>query len=60
MILSMNGSNNNSTNTANPADILELLLELAVLRMLCYATPQKQESRNSNGEGLTRPSRFEL
>ena len=53
----MNGSNKNN---ANPANILELLLELAVLRTLCYATPQWQESRNSNGEGLTRPSRFEF
>ena len=55
----MNGSSNNNNN-ANPADILELLLELAVLRTLCYATPQWQEPRNSNGEGLTRPSRFEF
>ena len=38
----MNGNNNN----ANPVEILELLLELAVLRTLCYATPQWQESRN--------------
>ena len=57
----MNGSsNNNDDNNDNPADILELLLELAVLRALCFATPQWQESRNSNGEGLTRPSRFEF